>query len=141
MIMYIHANLSRHINGIAYKNRCLRSGYGLVCVCYGNFIRINITTIAVIIRGIWGLLLAIHDDLYSLTVNEHICGKPASAFNVKPASPVIICQCSPESRFWTTVQPLISIFNDRFQSTLCIRKNIIKFLPMYTKCIVTIDHS
>ena len=130
--MYIHANLSGRINAIAHKNSCRRSCYDLVCIFYNNFISINITAIAVIIRCIWFLLLAIHDHLYSLTVNKHICRKPASAFNMELASPVIICQRSPESRLWATIQPLISIFNDRFQSTLCIRENIIKALTMYT---------
>ena len=36
---------------------------------------------------------------------------------------------------------LISVFHDRFESALCIRKNIIISFSMYTKCIVTIDNS
>ena len=71
--MYIHTDLSRYVNRIAYKYSCRWSCYGLICIFYDNFISINITTIAIIIWCIRFLFLTIHDNLNFFTVNKHIC--------------------------------------------------------------------
>ena len=112
-----------------------------VCISHDNLISSHISTIAVIVRSILFLHYSVHDNLYSFTVHEHIRCKPASALDMELTSSVIIGQCSPEGRLRTTIQPLIAIFHDGFQSSLRIGKDITKTFPMYAKCIISIYYS
>ena len=132
--MYIYFDFASLIYRISYNNCCRWHSDCLISKFHNYLICRHILTI---------LLLkdSIHENFYIFTIKEQIRRKPASTLDMEFTSTVIVCYCSPKSRFRATIQPLVSIFYDGFQSTLGIGKDIVKSFTMYTKHIIPIYYS
>ena len=141
MVFYIHPDFSVSGHSIAYQNYRGRIADGLIGEFYNDLICRYVALIDIIVRSILLLHFTVHDDFDILTVDKRICCHPAAAFNMEFASPVVICQCSPEGRLRATVQPFIAVFYNRLQTALSIRERIVEPFSVYTEHIVTINHS